>query len=600
MPSTNGHGPTRAILYARVSTDEQARSGYSLAQQLEALRRHATQEGYEVLEEVTDPGQSGASLERPGMDRVRDLVAAGGVSFVLAQDRDRFTREPAYHYLLRKEFEEHGCKIHALNDRGDESQEGELTDGILDQLAKYERAKIAERSRRGMLRKAQEGKVIVARLPNYGFEVNEARDSYVVDETKMLLVRRIFRMIGLETYSINRVVSTLAAESIPSPTGKPKWSRTLIRNIIKDDVYKPHTCEEIKELVAPEVAAHLDPDRCYGVWWFNRRRVVRKQVARAGTNGKTYRKLAKLSHRPPEDWIAVPVPDAGVSRELVEAARRVIENNAKPSAAGARFWELSGGILHCGVCSLRMRIRAAWSGKGGKPRYYYTCGKANADKSACHHRKNHRAADLETTVWQFVSGLLKDPEQLRADLERMVELEREGMHGDPDRESKVWLDKISEVNRKRSGFQDMAADGLITFDELRAKLAALEETRETAERELAALKGRKERMEALERDKDVVLEHYAALAPEALDHLTPEERHHLYKMLRLKAFVYPEGTLEVDGELGGDLGGCSTETIETRSFKSPPRAPISTWTATSRARIQKPSRARLTTVWVSR
>jgi site-specific DNA recombinase len=85
MPSTNGHGPKTAILYARVSTDEQARSGYSLAQQLEALREYAAREGYEVLEEIVDAGQSGASLERPGMDRVRDLVSAGGVSVVLAQ-----------------------------------------------------------------------------------------------------------------------------------------------------------------------------------------------------------------------------------------------------------------------------------------------------------------------------------------------------------------------------------------------------------------------------------------------------------------------------------------------------------------------------------
>ncbi len=149
MSSTNGHGPKRAVLYARVSTDEQARSGYSLAQQLEALREYAAREGLQVLEEVQDSGQSGASLERPGMDRVRDLVAAGGVAAVLAHDRDRIAREPAYHYLLRREFEEYGCKIRALNDRGDDSPEGELTDGILDQLAKFERAKTTERSRRG-------------------------------------------------------------------------------------------------------------------------------------------------------------------------------------------------------------------------------------------------------------------------------------------------------------------------------------------------------------------------------------------------------------------------------------------------------------------
>src|SRR3954452_769456 len=124
MPSTNGHGSKRAILYTRVSTEERARTGYSLAQQIEALREYAAREGYEVLEEVQDAGQSGASLERPGMDRVRDLVTEASVSVVLAQDRDRFTREPAYHYLLRREFEENGTKIRALNDRGDDSPEG--------------------------------------------------------------------------------------------------------------------------------------------------------------------------------------------------------------------------------------------------------------------------------------------------------------------------------------------------------------------------------------------------------------------------------------------------------------------------------------------
>ena len=124
MPSTNGHGPKRAILYARVSTDEQAKSGYSLAQQLEALRGYAASEGYEVLEEVQDPGQSGASLERPGMDHVRDLVAAGGVSVVLAQDRDHFSREPAYTYLLRTELEEHGTKIRALKTAGTRAPRG--------------------------------------------------------------------------------------------------------------------------------------------------------------------------------------------------------------------------------------------------------------------------------------------------------------------------------------------------------------------------------------------------------------------------------------------------------------------------------------------
>ena len=203
MSSTNGHGLKTAVLYARVSTDEQARSGYSLAQQIEALREYTESEGYEVLEEVSDPGQSGASLERPGMDWVRDLVAAGNVTVVLAQDRDRFAREPAYHYLLRREFEEHGTKIRALNDRGDDSPEGELTDGILDQLAKFERAKTSERTRRGKLRKAREGKVIAGPTASYGraafgFKYNDQRDGLVLDAERTVFIRRMFYMAGVE------------------------------------------------------------------------------------------------------------------------------------------------------------------------------------------------------------------------------------------------------------------------------------------------------------------------------------------------------------------------------------------------------------------
>ena len=99
----------------------------------------------------------------------------------------------------------------------------------------------------------------------------------------------------------------------------------------------------------------------------------------------------------------------------------------------------------------------------------------------------------------------------------------------------------------------MAAEGLITFEELRAKLAALEETRTTAERELAALRDRQEIIEQLERDRDTLLEHYATMMPEALAELTPEERHQVYKMLRLEVYVHPDGDLEILGVLSEDV-----------------------------------------------
>jgi len=132
----------------------------------------------------------------------------------------------------------------------------------------------------------------------------------------------------------------------------------------------------------------------------------------------------------------------------------------------------------------------------------------------------------------------------------MVETERHGLHGDPDREKKAWLDKLAEVERKRSGFFDLGAEGLIDREELKTKLAALEETQETAKRELETLDGRHERLRDLEHEKDVLLESYAGMMPEALDGLAPEERHRVYKMLRLTVLVRPDGTLEVNGIFG--------------------------------------------------
>ncbi len=551
MPSVNG--PKRAILYARVSTDEQARSGYSLAQQLEALREYAVREGYEVLHEVQDPGQSGTSLERPGMDRVRDLVTAGGVSVVLAQDRDRFAREPAYLYLLRQEFAERHCTLRALNDRGDDSPEGELTDGILDQIARYERAKIAERSRRGKVRKAREGKVIAGPSPDYGFLYNEERSNYVVDEVTMPVVRRIFEMIGAEGQSLWAVKKILERQGVPTPSGARYWSQAFLRICVHNDAYRPHPYEEVVDLISEEVAAKLDPGRSYGIWWYGKQRHVQKQLSTIGPDGeRSYRKSKKSTWNPKDKWIAVPIPDAGVPRQLVDAARQNLKERLirKPSTAALRFWELSGGTLRCGCCGWAFSSIPV-SSKGKPRRYYYRCpNRAVNGLEACQMRTNYRAEKIEAQIWETVTGILTDPEQLRADLEEMINRERESnLRSDPELEKKAWMDKLADIDRMRSGYQEQAAKGLMTLDELAARLRELEGTRRTAERELAILKDRRESIEWLERDKDLLLDHYAAMAPEALRSLAPEERHRVYKMLRLKVIAHLDGCLEVVGDL---------------------------------------------------
>jgi site-specific DNA recombinase len=495
---------------------------------------------------------------------VRDLVALGGVYVVLAQDRDRFAREPAYHYLLRREFEEHGTKIRAMNDRGDDSPEGELTDGILDQLGKYERAKIAERSRRGKLRKAREGKVMAGPRVKYGFRLNAARDGLLVDEDKMRNVRRIFRMVGTEGHSLNAVYKTFERERIPTPGGGKRWDRAFFRIAILDDVYKPHTFEEVEALVSPEVAARPDPEQLYGLWWYNRLRVQTRQVSEPSENGRRYRREARFTEKPRDEWIAVPVPYAGVPREVVDAARAAIKDNRRPSSAGRRFWELSGGVLRCSICGHSMATRSIRANAGTFFHHYYYCRNHRNNRNgapACTNRKNLRALDFEGRVWDLLSGLLKDPERLRAGLDEMIEAERAGMRGDPEAEAMIWLGRIAVLDSKRSRYQDMAAEGHINFEELGAKLRELAVDRATAEHELEDLNLRRSRLEDLERDKEMLLEDYASMVPGALDELTGEKRHQVYRMSRLQVHVSPEGDLDVRGVLREAV----CKTMDTRS-----------------------------------
>jgi site-specific DNA recombinase len=341
------------ILYVRVSTPGQAERGYSLRQQSEALEEYAKSKGYEILETIPDEGHGGTTLDRPGLDKVRDLVEAGGVDVVLAQDADRITREPGHRAFLDDEFERYGTVLRALDDWGDDSHEGQLLKYVKGWSAKGERLKMAERTRRGRLRKAREGKIIANSCADYGFKYNEARDGYDVDEETMQVVRDIFRMLA-EGESLYSIVMALDGINPPGANNRSgQWGSTYIRrHIVEDDVYKPHTYDEIRELVSADVAATLDPNNRYGIWWANRHEVktVRESTS-DGNGGKQYKRRHDRRERPRGKWIAVPVPDAGIRLEHVEAARAAVKDNRRwPSKAGGREWELSGGVARCGSC----------------------------------------------------------------------------------------------------------------------------------------------------------------------------------------------------------------------------------------------------------
>ena len=205
-------------------------------------------------------------------------------------------------------------------------------------------------------------------------------------------------------------------------------------------------------------------------------------------------------------------------------------------------------------CGRNMMIHSVLAARAKGRRFYYRCRTRNRDGAeACSHRKCHRADEVEPRVWDLISGLLKDPERLKAGLEEMIEQERAGLRGDPDKEVKSWHAKLSEVDQERRGYLRLAAKGRLTDEELDEALAELEDTRETAEKELRAISTRREVLENLERDRDALLGSYASMTPAALDALSPEERHQVYKMLRLTVEISPDGSLAVSGVLGNSF-----------------------------------------------
>ena len=148
-------------------------------------------------------------------------------------------------------------------------------------------------------------------------------------------------------------------------------------------------------------------------------------------------------------------------------------------------------------------------------------------------------------MWGFVRGLLQDPERIRAGIDRLIEEERTDAGWDPWRDAEFWSRKMTEVERR--GYHRLAAKGYMTDEELAAALSELDEVRETAEHELKTARARREALKRLEHDRDALMESYAGMVSETLEDLAPEERHRIYKLLRLGVRYRPDWPLEITG-----------------------------------------------------
>jgi DNA invertase Pin-like site-specific DNA recombinase len=565
------------MLYARVSSRRQAET-FSLPTQFRELRAWAEANGYAVVEEVADRGGKDSKrdvFDRPGVERIFDICEQRHVDIVLAQERSRFGEYPVPDMIAFR-LAEHGTVLRTPSDSS-EGEAGELMQMFTDWTSRRERRTTARRSRSRKLEQARSGYVVPTHTPTYGFRAGGERTKrvYEIEERHMEVVRRIFELVGVEGLGNRTVANRLNAEDVPTPPAPVKdkqpekgwgWRHQFVRSCVLNDAYKPHTPEEIAALVEegfmdPAVAARLDPDKSYGIWWYRGR----------DFEGDEHR-------------VAVPVPDAGVPREVVDAARAAVVDNVPLSGADdGRFWELLGGILYCGGCGLRMQAHAV-TNSTGRVYHYLRCpvqGRTTLEKCPVNARLSAESA--EETVWTFVMGLLVEPERMVSGLDALIEAERVLLRGDPEQEMRALRRQRRDLDLRRERAQDAYIAGAFSVAELRGRQAQLDEAKEAVLREMDLCENRGERLRSLVDLRDRLrqraaiwnwlmeehpdlLEYVADGSPmpwdndafaraqrEALSNATPEQRREHYLSLELRVDARSKEELEISGIFGREL-----------------------------------------------
>jgi site-specific DNA recombinase len=325
----------RVAFYARVSSGHQA-SDATIASQIAALDARLAQDGVRAGPEhrFVDDGHSGDTLLRPALERLRDAVATGQVDRLYVHSPDRLARRYAYQVVLMEEFQRAGTEVVFLNRPIGASAEDDLLLQVQGMLAEYERAKILERSRRGKRHAAQQGSVSTLSGAPYGYRYVSKRDGggiarYEIVEDEAQVVRLVFKWIGHDRQSSGEVSRRLREAGYVTRHGATTWSRSTLCMMLRNPAY-------------------------VGSAAFGRRRAVPLATAprlRAPRGGSEHRRQPyRIEQRPPENWIAIPVP-AIVDADLFEAVQDQLAENQRRSRQrihGERY--LLQGLLVCQEC----------------------------------------------------------------------------------------------------------------------------------------------------------------------------------------------------------------------------------------------------------
>jgi site-specific DNA recombinase len=456
-----------AAIYTRVSSDRQ-KEDHTIASQTAALIEYAQTQGYTVPPEwiFQDEGYSGATLVRPGLEALRDLSAEGQIAAVLVYSPDRLSRKYAYQVLLTEELSRCGVEVIFLKAPAGATPEDQLVVQFQGMIAEYERAQIAERSRRGKRHKAQQGVVNVLSGAPYGYRYVKKSDHsaayYEVIDHEAQVVQMVFETYTRKHVSINAIARLLNEQRIPTRTEKTRWERSTVWAMLRNPAYQGKACYGKTELRP-------------------RQRITRPLRQR---NRLPNRNSAN-HERPRQEWIEVTVP-AVVTEEVFALAQEQLEKNKHFSPRRTRKPTLLQGMLVCQQCGYAMYRSSG--GRSHRKLDYYRCigsdGYRRLNGPLCTNRPV-RQDYLDQIVWEQVIRLLEDGTLIQSEIDRRREV---AQNTDPRRQRGQGLRREqarleNHMERLVSAYQE----GLVTLVQLRQRMPDLQKRSQAVESELHSL-----------------------------------------------------------------------------------------------------------------
>ncbi len=240
-------------IYARVSTEEQAREGFSIRAQEEKLRSYAAVKDWPLFDVYLDEGISGKNVEdRPALQRLLHDIDAGKVENVLVFKVDRLTRSTKNLIELVEFFHAHKCGFNSLTESIDTaSATGRMFLKIIGIFAEFERENLIERVRFGLARKVEEGYSLCAYTASYGYTRPKGQKVQTIVPEEAAVVREIFDCFLDRDFACHKIAAMLNSRQVPAKRGG-LWTAKTVRLILENPNYigkVRHRCHDAARYV---------------------------------------------------------------------------------------------------------------------------------------------------------------------------------------------------------------------------------------------------------------------------------------------------------------------------------------------------------------